>query len=285
MGLATMDTEELIRKVGELAPLPASTVRLTQVVTDSGCSIEDVIEVILFDQALTLKLLKAANSASSGSAEPISDARFAVCRLGTAQVLTLAVASGAKSHLQARLAAYGLEEGALWRHSVAAAVGAEVIPRFCGVELPPETFTAALLHDVGKLVLSRFASPEVARELAETRDEPSEVRLEAERNLLGTDHADLGGRVASHWSLPPRVIKGIVHHHEPQYGRDPICDATYLANHIAKSIEAGLDGKSFDEAPDPCVLARLQFKDRDLDRLWTVAVSRYAQVKLHYQAV
>lgn len=285
MGLAMIDADELVHKVGELAPLPASTVRLTQMVSDSRCNLDEVTELIAFDQALTLKLLRAANSASSGSAEPVSDVRQAVTRMGTAHVLTLAVAAGAKSHLQAGLPAYGLAEGALWRHAVAAAVGAEVVPRFCGVDVPPETFTAALLHDVGKLVISRFVTPEVARTLAETRDDEALVRLEAETNLLGAHHGELGGRIAEHWSLPARVVKGIVHHHAPERGRDVICDVTYLANHIAKCIEAGLDGRGFDEVPDPCVLARLGFDEQDMDRVWTVAIARYAQVKLHYQAI
>ncbi len=82
--------------------------------------------------------------------------REALARLGTAQVLAIAVAAGARPHFQSKLPGYNLNDGALWDRSVAAAVAAEVAPRFCKQEIPPEGFTAALLHDVGKVLIGRY---------------------------------------------------------------------------------------------------------------------------------
>lgn len=276
---------DLIRAVQDLSPLPASTVRLTQMIVDSRCGLNDVTELIAYDQALTMKLLRAANSASSGSHEPVGNVDEAVARMGTAQVLTLAVASGTKSSLQAGIPGYGLAEGALWRHSVAAAVGAEVAPAHCQVEIPPESFTAALLHDVGKLVLGRFLTPEILSQIEHIRSVDGLSSLEAEARVLSVHHAQLGGMIARHWNLPPRVVVGITHHHAPAGGEDVICDVTYVANHIAKRIESELDGRRYDPDIDPEVVERLGLTEDGLEDLWMVAIARYSEVKMRYNAV
>ena len=151
-----IDLDRLIQQTREMAPFRATTVRLAQMIASPDCDISEVAEVIAYDQVMTAKLLRAANSAAYANLNPIATAHEAVARLGTAQVLALAVATGARPHFQTRLPGYNLNDGALWHHSVAAAVAAEVAPRFCTRELPPEVFTAALLHDVGKVVMGRF---------------------------------------------------------------------------------------------------------------------------------
>jgi HD-like signal output (HDOD) protein len=276
---------DLIRAVQDLSPLPASTVRLTQMIVDSRCGLNDVTELIAFDQALTMKLLRAANSAVSGSHEPVGNVGEAVARMGTAQVLTLAVASGTKSSLQAGIPGYGLAEGALWRHSVAAAVGAEVAPSHCRVEIPPESFTAALLHDVGKLVLGRFLTPEIRGQILQAQSVDGLSLLEAEARVLSVHHAQLGGMIASHWNLPASVVKGITHHHAPAGGEDVICDLTYVANHIAKRIEAELDGRRYEPDIDSEAMERLGMTEDGLEELWMAAIARYSEVKMRYNAV
>lgn len=277
--------DRLIEFANELAPLPASAVRLAELVDSPDCHLDDVAELIAFDQALTVKLLRAANSAVSATAVPIGTAQEAVARMGTAQVLALAVASGARPFLQARVSPYGLDEGALWRHSVAAAVAAETAPAFCQVNVPPETFTAALLHDVGKLVMGRFLSPEILGFIQRAQEVDHLSQLDAEALLLNVHHGELGGLIAQHWKLPPRVVLGITHHHHPEQGQDVICDLTYLSNQVAKRIEAGLDGRRFDFAISPEVAERLGLRPKTLDNFCPVAASRYSQVSRRYNAV
>jgi len=280
-----IDLDRLIAEANELAPLPASTVRLAGLVANPDCHLDDVAELIAFDQALTVKLLRAANSAASASAAPVGTAKEAVFRLGAAQVLALTVACGARPFLQSRVAAYGLDEGALWRHSVAAAVAAETAPNFCEVEAPPETFTAALLHDVGKLVMGRFLSPEILGFIQRAQEVDHLGQLEAESLLLNVHHGELGGLVAQHWQLPPRIVKGIIYHHTPELALDVICDFTCLANQVAKRIEAGLDGRRFELAVEPGVMERLGLTQSKLDNLCPIAASRYVQVSRRYNAV
>lgn len=280
-----IDLGRVIEDANQLAPLPASAVRLAEIIGGGDCHLEDVAEVISFDQALTIRLLRAANSAASAGVLPVATAREAVTRLGTAQVLALAVACGAKPLLQQRVPAYELDEGALWRHSVAAAVAAEVAPNFCPVAVPAESFTAALLHDVGKLLMGRFLSDEILLYIRLGLEQDHLSQLEAESTLLGVNHAELGGLVAQHWHLPESIVHGIIFHHDPEQGQDVMSDLTYLANQAAKQIEAGPDGRPWEMPLLPGVATRLGLTRKALDRFGPAVAGRFAQVQRRYNAI
>jgi len=280
-----IDLAHLIEQANDLAPLPASTVRLAELASNPECHLNDVVELIAFDQALTAKLLRAANSAAYAQAAPVANVQEAVSRMGTAHVLSLAVAAGARPLLQARVPAYGLDEGRLWRHSVAAAVAAETASRLCPVVVPPETFTAALLHDIGKLMMGRFLTAEILGYIRRAQEVDHLSQLEAETLLLNVHHGELGGLIAQHWKLPPRVVLGITHHHHPEQGLDVICDLTYLANQVAKHIEAGLDGQPCVLSFDPGVAERLGMTVQTLENFYPIAATRYAQVSRRYDVV
>jgi HD-like signal output (HDOD) protein len=159
------------------------------------------------------------------------------------------------------------------------------VPNFCQVEVPFETFTAALLHDVGKLVMARFLSPEILAHIRKARQLGGLSQTEAESLLLGVNHAELGGLVAQHWQLPPRLVQGILYHHDPEHGFDTICDLTCVADQVAKRIEAGLDGREFEPAIPVEVADRLGLTPAILDEFYPVAAARYAQVSCRYNAV
>jgi len=230
-------------------------------------------------------VLRAANSAASGSATRITTVQESLTRIGTAQLMALAVAIGARPHLMKSVPAYGLEEGALWRHAVASAVAAETMPGFCTTEAPPETFTAALLHDVGKQVMGRFLTEETLHFIAQARDVDHLSWLEAETRILGIHHGELGGIIAQHWQLPFRVVQGIIHHHDPDEDKDIVCDFVCMANQIAKRIEAGLEGGEFEMEYPPETVVRLGLPVSELENLFQAATARFAQVSLRYNAV
>ena len=128
----------LIEQANELAPLPASTVRLAGMVCNPACDLDDVAELVVFDQALTLRLLRIANSVASSPEMPVGNVKDAVMRMGMAQILASQSRAG-----QSRSSNPGCRptvgEGALWRHSVAAATAAETMQAFVNVAPPPET--------------------------------------------------------------------------------------------------------------------------------------------------
>jgi len=133
--------------------------------------------------------------------------------------------------------------------------------------------------------MGRFLSPDDLRFIAEARDVDHLSQLEAEALILGVHHGELGGLIAQHWDLPPRVVQGIIYHHNPTEGHDVVCDFTYLANEVAKQIEAGIEEGRGDFAISSEVTARLLTSPAQLDTLCTIATGRFAEVSLRYNAV
>lgn len=108
-----IDLDQLIQRTREMAPFRATTVRLAQMIASPDCDISEVAELIAYDEAMTVDLLRAANSAAYANLSQVVTVHEALARLGTAQVLAIAVAAGARPHLQTRLPGYNLNDGAL----------------------------------------------------------------------------------------------------------------------------------------------------------------------------
>ena len=280
-----IDLSRLIEQANELAPFPASTVRLARMAANPECNLSDFAEIIAYDPVLTLKLLRAANRVANATATRVTTVQEAVSRMGTSRLVALAVASGARPYLCQDVPAYGLDEGALWRHSVAAANVAECAPKFCTTRLPSEAFTAALLHDIGKLVMGRFLSADILHFITAAREVDHLSRREAESLILGVHHGELGGLIAQQWELPARVVQGIIYQHDPGAGNDAVCDFTYLSNEVAKRIDAQLAGKTQAFRILPEVAQRLGTTDRQIDQLFPIAAARFSEVSLRYNAV
>lgn len=282
MKSSLIDIDALVAHANELTALPQSTVRLAALVGAKQDNVAEVVEIVTFDPALTFKLIRAANSAVSGSSQPITTARDAVVRLGMAQVFGLAVASSVRPHMHKNIPEYGFSDGEFWRHSVAAAVATEVAQPWCGVVVPAEAFTAALLHDIGKLVMARFLSQEILELLQQARLEGRLSPLEAELKVLNVHHGELGGIIAQHWQFPERIVKAIIYHHNPEEGADPICDVVCMGNVAARRIEAALANQKLEIYPDPAVLQRLAMTKEGFDELCRAGVQRFEQVRTRY---
>ena len=112
-----VELNDLIQHAREMKPLPASTIRLAALINSPNVDLNEVSEIISYDQALTMRLLRAANSVATGGSARATRASEAVFRLGLARVLSLAIAGSMRDPFQRDVAAYGLAEGELWRHS------------------------------------------------------------------------------------------------------------------------------------------------------------------------
>ena len=280
-----IDLDQLIVQAQGMTPFRASTVRLVQLVTSQHCDLADIISLVAYDEVLTMKLLRAANCAARTGSVTVTTPYEAIVLLGTTLVLDLVVAAGVRPQLRGAIPGYGLDEGSLWRHSVAAAVAAETAFAFCSVEIPPEAFTASLLHDVGKVVMGRFLSPDILRFIEEAKEADQLTQMEAESQILHVHHGELGGLIAQHWQLPPRIVQGIIYHHNPEKGSDIVCDFACLANLVAKGIEAGLDGRSIECVLPRDVTARLGMAEGSVDLLRPVAASRFLEVSQRYNTL
>jgi putative nucleotidyltransferase with HDIG domain len=238
-----IDIDEVARAARRLDPLPVSVTRLATLVGDGTPELADIIDLVQYDQALTATLLRTANSSWSASRVEITTVKDAVVRLGAGPVLSLALAVDLRGRMQHAIPEYGLAEGELWDHSVASMLAAEAVARRSAGAVPPDASTAALLHDVGKLVMARFLSPDVLLALRDAQGDGG-TRRAAELEVLGIDHAELGALIAQAWGLPPGLVRAIARHHQPGAG-ETASAAVHVADVVAKTI-----GLQLDDNPD-----------------------------------
>jgi HD-like signal output (HDOD) protein len=231
-----LDLHQLIAKAYDLDPIPMSGTKLANLVADPESSLESIIQVVSLDQALTARILRAANSAASAARSQINTVRDAVVRLGRSTILTLGFGAKVRQQLQQPLPEFGLAENVLWRHSVAAALAVESMGVLGKVPIPPESYAAALLHDIGKLVLARFLDPETLTYLRRSQEEGRCNPLQAEMEILEVNHAELGGMIARHWGLPSSLSLGIQYHHNPNDDLPLVCHVVCVADQLAKII-------------------------------------------------
>jgi putative nucleotidyltransferase with HDIG domain len=279
------EQESMVKAAGELAPLPMTVTRLAQILARPDWDLDEVEEAIAFDQALTPKLLRMANSALASRGHPIATVREAVMRVGTGSIFSIAMALGVQSRFKPALPHYGMAEGALWVHSVSAALAVETLATTTKRKLPVESFTAALLHDVGKLVMARFLEPEAVARLRTAEELGREQAREVEVEVLGIEHCELGAIVARHWQLPERLIDGILFHHYPGESKQPVVQVVHVAEAVARIVDARRIGRPL--PPGEGVVASvaresLQLDDAAITKLADLVETRIGEVLQRY---
>jgi HD-like signal output (HDOD) protein len=138
-------------------------------------------------------------------------------------------------------------------------------------------------------VLVRNVDRDFITILEHTMKEAGLTRLDAEVQLLGTHHGQLGSWVAEHWGLPPTIIEGICYHHLPEYGVLGTAGVVHVANEVAKTLVAeppANDTDAFFELSQPIqepVRERLGLDEASLDRILTRTSQRVDEVFARYE--
>lgn len=227
----------------EIPAIPASRMRALALVADPAPSHDDLLSVVDPDPALTIALLRAANSAASAPIDRVTTTRSALVRVGAEEARRIVMGVALSKSFQS-LHRSGIDEPEMWRHLIATAVLADAIS--WGDIRHSEAFTAGLLHDLGRLALAT-ADPvrytQVVR-LAQ-RGAPAS---EAERYVFGTDHSEWGATVAQTWGLPDEIVAAIADHHAGS--QEAISWVVTRAREKAAQLGIG-DGLVGPEPPDP----------------------------------
>jgi putative nucleotidyltransferase with HDIG domain len=239
---STMDNLSIIlKKVNRLEPIPMVIHKVLALAEDPDSSLKDLVEVVERDPAITANLLKTVNSAHMGLPVKVDSVQQSVSMLGLQQVVEMVLSQNLSSNLNRAQKGYGLAKGDLWGQSLAVAMVARNLARQRDLMSLPAIYTAALLKDIGKVILHEY----VADQLSVIQKLVAEKGLsfvEAENEVLGMDHTALGGIIAKQWHFSPHMIYMIENHHltNPASRTDPATATLYLADMVAMMVDTGI---------------------------------------------
>jgi putative nucleotidyltransferase with HDIG domain len=275
--MSTMLTiDDVVKNLDDLPSLPAVVMELLNSIDQEDVDISVLAKKVSYDQALTAKTLRLANSSLYGLQVKVTTIQQAITFLGfqtTRNLITAAAVTGCF----AERACAGFDHKAFWRHSIASAACAKVLARQMRFN-QDYAFTAGLLHDIGRLVLVSCFPKQYEQAIAH-RDEHDCLMLEAERAVLGVDHVQAGVALADHWNFSDTMRLAIAHHHDPE-----ATGAGFLAAiiHVADAIAHALD---LAQMPDGLVppVSTVAWTALGLDE--TIYLQLFRETELQYEEI
>ncbi|MCR4399772.1 MAG: HDOD domain-containing protein [Syntrophomonadaceae bacterium] len=272
-----MSLSQVVAAVEEIPALPQVLLRVMKVSEDPNSTAQDMHNVITQDQGLTARVLRLANSAFYGFPRRINTVTEATVLLGFRTIRSIALAASVSDLLGREVAGYALAPGELWRHSQASAIAARHLARTLKHPNPEVAYTAALLHDIGKVVLNRYLQA-AYHQVLETVTGSGLSFSEAEERVLGFTHAQVGARVADKWNLPPELVEAIACHHLPEEAQvDPLLTAlVHVADAVAMMMGLGLGVDGLAYPLSPLALERLGLDEPRVEALMAQLADMFA---------
>ncbi len=217
-------------KVEAFPGMPTTAAKLLPLLDNADSTASEIESILKYDPGLTANILKLTNSAYFGIPTRISSVKQAIVLLGWKRLLQVVTTICMSPLMNKTIPGYDLPRGALWQHSVAVSVAAEILVKELKIPDADEVFTAALLHDVGKLILGGFVKEDLQNiEDMVTKGIAFDV---AESMVLGTNHAEIGGQILDKWSFPSDLVSAVQWHHDPESCEEHcnLSDIVHVAN-------------------------------------------------------
>lgn len=233
--------------INNIKAIPTLPDRMHQVLTllkDDNTSVRELAHFISSDQAMASRILQAANSIRFGFSRKIATVDRATVILGFKAVTSLVLGISVFDNFRLTKNETTIDLDELWKHSMGCAVAAHIISDKSGGVDRKTVLTAAILHDIGKVIMDRFFSREYAKTLYTVRNNGLSM-AKAEENVMGFNHADAGGWFCDEIAFPSVLVSPISFHHNVD-GVDKehelITSIVHIADNLCKRAQIGDGG-------------------------------------------
>ncbi len=228
--------QELAAVVDQLPPVSSVMQRLLSVLRDPLSEVADISKLVRVDTALAAQILRLANSPFYGLTEQVASVDQAIQHVGVNEITRLISTISARQLFQKALTRYKIAPHLMWTHTLAVAVGGEVMAErlFGDVEI---AYLTGMLHGIGFVALDGVAT---TRNLGPRR--PDVPLLEWERDHFGSDNAAIAGRVLHHWNFPALIVEAVTARYQAPDNETIAQPAglLYTASYFAERVPAGL---------------------------------------------
>lgn len=274
--------EKILLSIKKLPAFPVTIQRVSELLRNDDYSVQEVASVIKYDQAIAANLLKISNSAYLGTRQKIKTIRDAIIYLGQKELIRAVQTAGVIRFFTNRAKGRGKRAADLWEHSVAVAVMSQILCRQLYRREDSALYTAALVHDIGKLIMGECIE-ETSEKIFRLVSEKGLSFLEAEEEIIGINHAELGGRIADYWNFPVELRDAIAYHHRPDLldreQKDDLPSLVYLADQFCLMMgsDGGMNGLA--QRGVTVIMQKYGLREIDLERNWILLMEELAKAK------
>jgi len=206
-------TEMVLANIFKLPPIPKVLLEASKILDSKAPKSKELVDVISKDQSLVTKVLSIANSPLFGLQRKVTSMDFAVLVLGFSELKKIISALSVIETFKNKTDKY-LDQKEFWLHSFLTGSVSEKIAEDVGFAVKGEAFLAGFLHDMGIAVIHRFFHSNFVT-IYELQENSDMNLLEAEIEVLGMTHAEIGSFLAENWNFPPSLCDVIKNHHAP----------------------------------------------------------------------
>lgn len=254
---------ERIEKIENLPTIPSILRKILGIIEDPNVSLQKITEFVSSDPTLTARILKMVNSPVYGFPGRISSVSHAMVILGLNAVKGLLIGVSVFEVMKKNMVG-------LWEHSLASAIFARILANIKDAPSPEEISVAALLHDIGKVIMLIAYKDDYSKVL-ESAQVRRGILFELEREYFGITHAEIGGIVGKKWNFPLKLIEPISNHHRPQLSKNFELETAivHLSNILALARGTGYSGDLFVNPVNP--------------QAWQILNLSYEEIKLIFK--
>jgi len=267
------EIKRIIKDTKSLPTLPGVIAKLGSLAENNSVSVHEMARVVSSDQVLSAKVLRLVNSAFYGFSGRVSTVSNALILLGVNVVKSLAISSSIFEIMEKNVVG-------LWEHSMGVAVTANVMSKRLKLPEPEETSTAALLHDIGKVII-KIKLQEDYSHLSALINEDGMMMIEAERELLEADHAEIGEWLGQNWLLPEKLIEPIACHHDVARSKlhQLKTSVVHVSDILIKASGFGFSGDNIVPLIQPVAWKKLGLNDQLLAAIIEEVEEKLVEVK------
>lgn len=235
--------EKRLARVKELSTLPIVVNNVIHINQNPKSSALEMGKAISQDQALTANVLKMVNSAFYGFPRKITTITHAIVILGFVNIKNVVLTTSIFEMFTSKKKDGQFDIEGFWKHSLACGVASRAIAKRLGMGNLEEIFLLGLLHDLGKLVMHKYFSDEYSQVVSLVKEKDILIR-DAEKKVMGFEHAHVGYLVGNNWNLPPALLKIIRYHHNPTRVIESkrIVAIVHVADVLCRAINLGNAG-------------------------------------------
>ncbi len=264
------DILNIVNQIHSLPTLPTIVENVITLIDDPKTSSDSLAKTISSDAPIVSKILKLVNSAYYGLPRKISTLTQATVLLGfnTIKNLVLTASVFAIFNHKNNGNSLSFDREKFWEHSLGCAVASKVLSKKICLGLPEEGFIAGLVHDIGKIVIDEFLHQDFIEILNKIKNNNVSIR-EAENEVLGVDHTQIGKWLCDKWNFPLHIQDSVEYHHSLKFCRDnrKMAAIIHVADAITKSQNIGYSGDDQEPNIDPLSWEILNITEGDLSEI------------------